>query len=386
MKNKFIQQWKHSDSPFLWVEMMYLADTKKMKKSLGFCFGGHYFINKDQTIIFYENLYTEKLATKFGSIRYNRKKFIEKLCEGARKAEAKLSDIAEDIVRENLKKKTDKEIKKIFDKFFDSYALVTGYYRAIRPEFYKAIIDSLRKKHKNLSEPKFASLISGNFEIIKIDSESKKIIKCLNKLAERRYEMHEVWQKAFLDAEVLFKEIGSRFGLSLLEVQNCSSCEIADMLNRRKKVNKIKLRERIKSYKLVYGKNKFILTSPAKEEITDKKIPEIKGTVAYGGKVKGTVVIVKESLSGTTRKTIEKIKYDSVLVTEMTSPDMVPAVKRAAAVITDVGGLLSHAAIIARELKKPCIVGTRVASSTLKDGDLVEVDANKGTVKMLKRT
>ena len=67
----------------------------------------------------------------------------------------------------------------------------------------------------------------------------------------------------------------------------------------------------------------------------------------------------------------------------MTSPDYVPAMKRAAAIVTDEGGLLSHAAIISRELGKPCIVGTKVATKVLKDGYLIEVNANDGTIKIL---
>ena len=62
-----------------------------------------------------------------------------------------------------------------------------------------------------------------------------------------------------------------------------------------------------------------------------------------------------------------------------------PFLKNASAIVTDEGGLTCHAAIISRELKIPCIVGTGNATKVLKDGDLVEVDANKGIVKILKR-
>lgn len=72
-----------------------------------------------------------------------------------------------------------------------------------------------------------------------------------------------------------------------------------------------------------------------------------------------------------------------ILVAGMTRPDYVPYMEKAAAFVTDGGGILCHAAIIAREMQKPCVVGTGVATKTLKDGDLVEVDANKGIVKKL---
>ena len=75
----------------------------------------------------------------------------------------------------------------------------------------------------------------------------------------------------------------------------------------------------------------------------------------------------------------------SVLVTGMTRPEFVPLMKRASAIITDEGGITCHAAIVSRELKKPCIIGTKIATQVLKDGDLVEVDADNGVVRILER-
>lgn len=71
------------------------------------------------------------------------------------------------------------------------------------------------------------------------------------------------------------------------------------------------------------------------------------------------------------------------MVSASTSPQLLPAMKQAAAFLTDVGGITSHAAIVARELKKPCVVGTKYATQILKDGDMVEVDANKGIVRRI---
>jgi pyruvate,water dikinase len=68
----------------------------------------------------------------------------------------------------------------------------------------------------------------------------------------------------------------------------------------------------------------------------------------------------------------------------MTSPDYIHLMKNAAAIVTDLGGILCHAAIIAREFNIPCIVGTLKATSILKDMDTVEVDADKGTITILK--
>ena len=69
----------------------------------------------------------------------------------------------------------------------------------------------------------------------------------------------------------------------------------------------------------------------------------------------------------------------------MTSVDFIPLMTRASAFVTNEGGVTSHAAIVSREMNKPCIIGTKIATHILKDGDLVEVDADKGVVRILKR-
>ncbi|GAG36014.1 unnamed protein product, partial [marine sediment metagenome] len=72
------------------------------------------------------------------------------------------------------------------------------------------------------------------------------------------------------------------------------------------------------------------------------------------------------------------------LVTPMTNPSFVPAMQKAKAILTDQGGLLCHAAIMSRELDIPCVIGTKIATKVLKDGDLVEVDADKGVIRIIK--
>ena len=79
-------------------------------------------------------------------------------------------------------------------------------------------------------------------------------------------------------------------------------------------------------------------------------------------------------------KNLEDVKTGDVLVTTMTSPDFVPAMKRAAGIITDKGGQTSHAAIVSRELGVPAIVGTKNATKNLKNGDRVTLDGSTGNI------
>ncbi|TAN33066.1 hypothetical protein EPN28_03650 [Patescibacteria group bacterium] len=106
---------------------------------------------------------------------------------------------------------------------------------------------------------------------------------------------------------------------------------------------------------------------------------EIKGMVAYKGMARGRVRVVFDPKADT------DFKPGDVLVAGMTRPEYLSLMKMSAAFVTDAGGLLSHAAIVARELKKPCIIGTEIATKVFKDGDLVEVDANKGIVKRIEQ-
>ena len=110
----------------------------------------------------------------------------------------------------------------------------------------------------------------------------------------------------------------------------------------------------------------------------NQQVSEFAGQVAQSGKTKGTVKIV------ITREDLAKVTDKDVLVTAMTMPAYLPAMKRAVAFVTDEGGITCHAAIIAREMNKPCIIGTRIATKVLKDDDMVEVDADNGIVKILK--
>ena len=81
---------------------------------------------------------------------------------------------------------------------------------------------------------------------------------------------------------------------------------------------------------------------------------------------------------------IRGVRAGEILVTKMTSVKCASIIPKIAAIVTDDGGRLCHAAILSREFKIPCIVGTKIATKVLKDGDLVEVDAEKGVVRTLR--
>ena len=104
---------------------------------------------------------------------------------------------------------------------------------------------------------------------------------------------------------------------------------------------------------------------------------ELRGRVACGGKVNGRAKIVKGV------KDLSLVNHGDIIVSPMTSPDLMPAIRRCVAIVTDFGGMACHAAIVAREYNLPCIVGTEHATQLIHNNDLIEVDADIGLVRIL---
>ncbi len=112
-----------------------------------------------------------------------------------------------------------------------------------------------------------------------------------------------------------------------------------------------------------------------------KELSEIKGNVAYPGIVEG-----KARLIFTNELSKLDFHKGDILVAHSTNPSLLPIIKIAGAIVTDEGGIMSHASIISRELKIPCIVGTKIATQIIKDDDIVEVNTNTETVRIIDKS
>lgn len=110
-----------------------------------------------------------------------------------------------------------------------------------------------------------------------------------------------------------------------------------------------------------------------------KGVKKITGNTAQKGKAEGPVKVVLSE------DDFSKLEEGDILVTSMTRPEYVPLMKRCSGIVTDEGGMTCHAAIVSRELKKPCILGTKNATTILRDGDIVELDTDKGIVNIIER-
>ena len=119
---------------------------------------------------------------------------------------------------------------------------------------------------------------------------------------------------------------------------------------------------------------KITLGDNKKDEIQD-----IRGLSASVGRAVGRVKII-----GSARE-INKVNQGDILVAVMTRPDYIAGMKKAAAIVTNEGGITCHAAIVSRELSIPCLIGTKIATEVFKDGDLAEVNANHGWMRKIQK-
>ncbi len=248
----------------------------------------------------------------------------------------------------------------------------------------KEKLKSINKKEFLESYKKEKELLNKTIKKAKEILENKSyLIDIFQYLIYYRTQRTDIMNKAAYLAIPMFKKTAKTYNLTYEELMHCSILEILknripsqETLEQRKKDCSTILENGKVSY--LTGKESQKLIEFFKDEINE--VDEFKGNIACKGNIKGKAKLIFSN------KDFDKINQGDILITSMTTPEMVPIMKKAAAFVTDEGGVTSHAAIISRELKKPCVIGTKIATKVLKDGDLVEVDADKGIIKIIKKT
>lgn len=199
-----------------------------------------------------------------------------------------------------------------------------------------------------------------------------------------RNRMKELSQKLWYYIDPLAISMAIDLGISREEFFTITYKEVIESYkNKNVVISKKEIEDRKKGFSIGILDNKeVIITGPDSLDLVDyfTKLPdfkEISGRVAYKGKVKGIVKTIFK------KEQFKDFKKGDILVTTMTTPDYIVLIQKASAIVTDEGGLSCHAAIVSREMKKPCIIGTKIATKVLHDGDFVEVDAEKGIVKKI---
>lgn len=222
-------------------------------------------------------------------------------------------------------------------------------------------------------------------EELELDDKAVELVNAAREFVFLRNYRIESWIQANFLVRPFLEFIASKAGLSLDQLYTLSSEEISAFLEKGEIVPREEIEKRLKAYAYIKLNEKLEVFfgeeaqkqghfHPKEKETAGE---EIRGSTANKGKAIGTVKVIKELSE------ISKVEKGDILVASMTVPQYIPAMEKAAALVTDEGGITCHAAIVSRELDVPCIVGTGNATKLLKDGDMVEVDANQGTVRKL---
>lgn len=195
-------------------------------------------------------------------------------------------------------------------------------------------------------------------------------------------------EKVFSETELFFRSIMKLIGKKEQFNSDYLTCldqyEFESYLKNKNLPAEAVLKKRFSRSALFFQSGKLqIITGSQVDQIDrlisklDYKAKILQGVSAYPGLVRGRARIVPDPFK------VKIFNKGEILITAMTRPEFMPVMLKASAIVTESGGILSHAAITARELKKPCIVGTNVATKMIQDGDLVEVDATRGVVRKI---
>jgi phosphohistidine swiveling domain-containing protein len=371
----------------------YIDLAEQIKDFMPFMTGVHYFDafldeKFDQLLEDYakDNKFSQEEIFDYKTALTFPKRKIFVLC-----AKSMLLDIA---LKVKKKKISEEELKSKIEEYIDKY----GWMKMSSFEHNPFTEDDVKEEIENLAKTDVEN------EINMIDENNKELREKQEKYMEkislleefkficeavqifgfvRSFRIDCIYYAYFNGLNVV-KEIAKRLNIALYDMFFLTSWEARDAL--KQEINHkelIKERQENQIGILLDEELTILSGEEAKEVIQSLKFPKseikdyVEGKVAYPGKVKG----VCRLLHGV--EDMKRVEKGDIIVISMTDPNYVPVMEKAAAFVTDMGGILCHAAIVSREMKKPCVIGTKVATKTFKDGDLVEVDAEKGIVKKI---
>ena len=301
-----------------------------------------------------------------------------------------------EVIQNHLDGKLEKEIG-ILTKKWCWLSVYNLNHKPLDEEYFYGFTKGKTDKELTLERNKLESLTRENEAIVEealnqvTDKELRALLSEMNDYSFARTERVDVLKQAYYSLTFFFEEL--RKELSKAHKHDCSfneaisftTPEIIEFVERGKLVSEHELQMRSNTaYAYYYEAGNFELLTDKKELDHLRKvlqpmesIQEIRGKVAFAGKLTGKVRIV------TSMKEASLLKEGEIMVSQMTFPEYIHAMQKAAAFITDEGGITCHAAIISREMKKPCIIATKIATQVLKDGDLIEVNGETGVIKVL---
>ena len=296
-----------------------------------------------------------------------------------------------EIVRKTKDWQTNKNINLLIEKHLQEFSGITV--RAMHGQFLtkddiiQRIKENLRS-HKDfftkniMTDKKIVQNIFRQYHFNTFEKEFIAFVKEANFLRTHILDMYHWLSEKFM---LIFDKIGHASGHKGFDFRNMTPNEIIDWYHGK---DQFKLREDDKWLWYRVDDERKVVDTPQDVEkalkqfiLPNKKTiisaNQVKGTVAYVGTVRGPARILRDISE------VKKVCRGDVIISPMTWPSVIIALEKAAAFVTDEGGVLCHAAILARELKKPCITGTKNATTLFHDGEIVEVDGDTGIVRKI---
>ncbi|MBI2356342.1 MAG: hypothetical protein HYV13_04015 [Candidatus Doudnabacteria bacterium] len=323
-----------------------------------------------------------------------------------------MTDVAEErwkltlLAKELFKAKADlnslpSKFKQKIQKHLDKFAYINRGLATSKPYSYKDIIDRLKEIKRQISagqsiddliyfasEKKVGDDYKDAIEKIRPKKDFQKIIGQAKLHSYVRNRRVEAFFNADYGASFMYAEIARRAKFNPDWIMEVSTPEMFGALRGKPLPNSAEMQRRFKDYAMVVRNAETkLITDPAEIKKLEKKyfvkveqIEEIHGRMAcLGGMIRGRARVCLD------KHEIGKVKRGDILVAQFTTPDFVPAMEKAVAIVADQGGLSSHAAIVSRELGVPCVIATQNGTRIIHDDDLLEVDAQKGIVRILER-
>ena len=252
-----------------------------------------------------------------------------------------------------------------------------------------SIVTSLREKHRQSKHLIAHTVVPASVDMSQFPADVRNAAVILRELSDLRIQLKMAFTSFDFHFVELYDAVSTISGVPVRNLhEDYSIDDMVRLLNEGKPTRSTALRI------IEYRDSAFSLfeIDAAREFLArlnvslDRATPvdgRLEGTVAFHGTVTGCVRVVNCNDVVKTNKVRRLMEQGDILVSEMIQLNIMDLVQRAGGLITDEGGMLSHAAILARELRIPCIVGTQRATQMLKDGDRVEIKSELACVELL---
>ena len=281
-------------------------------------------------------------------------------------------------------KRLPQEIKNVILGHIKKYDWINSKYFNVKEVTYaetlKRIAGFLKMEQKEKTEDQEKEF-SQTIEKLKLNKHEQLL---LNSIREQLYYKTLRKELIFLFSYAirnLFSEIAKKERLTYQEFINQTVDEIKNFFNWNT-VEREEITKRVKGFHYIFfeGKKTIIPAEDFKIAIPKAKVSILRGIVGNRGRIQGRVRVIK------TKEELKELRREEILVIDIVSPDYIKYVHGVSGIITNAGGILSHVVLVAREFKIPCIVGTKNATIVLRTGDIIDLDATKGKIKIIRKS